>query len=31
MSKEVERRIVDYISGALVGYCIGMIIGVWIL
>tara|TARA_Y100000401_G_scaffold87814_1_gene73316 strand:+ start:169 stop:276 length:108 start_codon:yes stop_codon:yes gene_type:complete len=30
-NEERKKRIADYISGMLVGYCVGMIVGVWIL
>lgn len=30
-TEDRKQRAVDYISGMLVGYCIGMIVGVWIL
>ena len=30
-TEDRKQRVVDYISGMLVGYCIGMIVGVWVL
>ena len=30
-TEERKQRVVDYISGFIFGYCVGMIVGVWIL
>ena len=30
-TEERKQRAVDYISGMIFGYCLGMIVGVWIL
>jgi hypothetical protein len=30
-TEDRKQRVVDYISGFIFGYCIGMIVGVWIL
>ena len=30
-TEDRKKRTADYISGMLVGYCVGMIVGVWIL
>jgi len=30
-TEDRKQRVVDYMSGLIFGYCIGMIIGVWIL
>ena len=30
-TEDRKQRVVDYISGMIFGYCIGMIVGVWIL
>ena len=30
-TEEKKQRVVDYLSGLIFGYCLGMIVGVWIL
>ena len=30
-TEDRKQRVVDYMSGMIFGYCIGMIVGVWIL
>ena len=30
-TEDRKQRVVDYMSGLIFGYCIGMIVGVWIL
>jgi len=30
-TEDRKKRVADYISGALVGYCMGLIMGVWII
>ena len=30
-TEDRKQRVVDYVSGMIFGYCIGMIVGVWIL
>ncbi len=30
-TEDRKQRVADYMSGVMIGYCIGMIVGVWIL
>ena len=30
-TEDRKQRVVDYLSGMIFGYCLGMIVGVWIL
>ena len=30
-TEDRKQRVVDYMSGMIFGYCLGMIVGVWIL
>ena len=30
-TEDRKQRVVDYVSGMIFGYCMGMIVGVWIL
>ena len=30
-TEDRKQRVVDYLSGMIFGYCLGMLVGVWIL